>query len=163
MYRQILVVLLLIGAAAGQDLPETPMFRQAAFSQRAPVSTRDSKQAVISQRASISRRDWVMFAGLGAEIVADGVTTRVLYQRRYYEDDPLARPFVQAGVPGQVAASLMAAGGLAGAWWALHRSHRDRMARGLLWSAAAVEGANDARQFAILRGSRRLRAEANPR
>jgi hypothetical protein len=133
MKRRTLVALWLIGAATGQELPE----------------------ARLSQQASISRQSWAMFAGLGGEIVADGVTTRVLYQRHHDETDPVARPFVHAGVPGQVAVSLLGAGALAGTWWLLRRSHRERMARNLLWSVAAVEGGNDAREFAILRTSRR--------
>lgn len=141
MKRKIFVALWLIGVATGQEVPEAPLSMQASIS-----------------RAAISRQSWAMFAGLGGEIVADGVTTRVLYQRHYDETDPVARPFVHAGVPGQIAVSLLGAGALAGTWWMLRRSHREGMARNFLRSVAAVEGGNDVREFAILRTSRRATA-----
>ncbi|MFZ0138662.1 MAG: hypothetical protein WAK89_16470 [Candidatus Sulfotelmatobacter sp.] len=95
------------------------------------------------------------FAVLGSEILADGVTTRVLYQRSYAETDPLAKPFVHAGVPGQVGASLLGAGTIGGVWFVLHRAHREGMARWFLRSVTAAEGCNVGRQFSILRTSRK--------
>ncbi len=121
-----LVMLLgLTGAALGQELPDAP----------------------------ISKATWTMFAGLGGEIVGDGVMTRVLYQRGHEEIDPLAKPFVHAGVPGQVGASLLGAGAMGGLWFVLHRMHHDRAAGWLLRSATVGEGFNVARQAAILRTS----------
>jgi len=66
------LVMLLVFTAAGraQELPE------------APVS-----------KAMVSKQTYTAFAVIGAEVVADGITTRVLYQRHYDETDPLARPF----------------------------------------------------------------------
>jgi hypothetical protein len=127
MNRRIFAVLLLSGAAAAQKLPPAP----------------------------VSKQTWAAFAALGTEIVADGVTTRVLYQRHHDETDPLAKPFVHAGVPGQAAASLLGMGAAVGAWWLLRRSHGERMAHFFLWSATAVEGANDVREFALVRSSSR--------
>jgi hypothetical protein len=115
----------------GQNLPEAPSARETRTQPR------------------------TMFLIFGAEVLADGVTTRVLYQRHYPETDPLARPFVQAGVPGQVAASLLGAGAVGGVWFALHRTHRERAASWFLRSVTAGEGVNVARQFAVLRTSRK--------
>lgn len=126
MGRWVLIVLLAgMGAARGQELPDAP----------------------------VSRATWTTFAGLGAEILADGVTTRVLYQRHYDELNPVAKPFVHAGVAGQVGVSLLGAGAMTGAWFVLHRTHHDRAATWFLRSLAGGEGYNVARQIAILRAS----------
>jgi hypothetical protein len=105
--------------------------------------------------APLSKVTLATFAVLGGEVVADGVTTRVLYQRTYDETDPLAKPFVHAGVPGQVGASLLGAGVIGGVWFVLHRTHHDGTARWFLRSVTAAEGCNVARQFAILRTSKK--------
>lgn len=105
--------------------------------------------------APVRKVTFATFAVLGSEIVADGVTTRVLYQRSYAETDPLAKPFVHAGVPGQVGGSLLGAGTIGAAWFVLHRTHREGMARWFLRSVTAAEGCNVGRQFSILRTSRK--------
>jgi hypothetical protein len=125
--RIVLGLLMLIGAAYGQKLPDAPA----------------------------TKPGWVTLAALGSEILADGVTTRVLYQRGYDETDPMAKRFVHAGVAGQVGGSLLGAAALGGVWWALHGTHHDQMARRFLRSVVAVEGVNVARQFAILRTSKK--------
>lgn len=102
-----------------------------------------------------SKATWITFAGIGTEIVADGVMTRVLYQRHYDEIDPLAEPLVQAGVPGQIGASLLGAGATGGLWFVLRRAHHERAAAWFLRSVAAGEGYNVARQLAVLRSSRK--------
>jgi hypothetical protein len=126
MGTRVLVMLLLgAGIAGGQELPDAP----------------------------ISKVTWTTFAGLGTEILADGVSTRVLYQRRYDEINPLARPFVHAGVPGQAVASVLGAAAVGSVWLVLRRTHHDRAARWFLSSVTAGEGCNVARQFMLLRTS----------
>jgi hypothetical protein len=105
--------------------------------------------------AIVSRQTYLAFAVIGTEVVADSITTRVLYQRNYGETDPLARPFVHAGVPGQIGASLLGLGATGGMWIVLHRWHHDPAAKWFLRSVALGEGCNDARQFAILRTSKK--------
>jgi hypothetical protein len=142
-----LVLLILIGFliedARGQELPDAP----------------------------VSKATWATFAGFGTEILADGVMTRVLYQRGYDEIDPLAKPFVHTGVPGQVGASLLGAGVMSGAWFVLRRTHHNHAASWFLRSATAGEGYNVARQVSILRtsqseqaaGSADLKSQSAPR
>jgi hypothetical protein len=126
MGSRVLVMLLLgAGVAGAQGLPDAP----------------------------ISKATWTTFAGIGAEIVADSVTTRILYQRRYDELNPLVKPFVHAGVPGQAGGSLLGAAATGGVWFILRRAHHDRAAEWFLRSIAAGEGGNIARQFVILRTS----------
>ncbi|MFZ0817610.1 MAG: hypothetical protein WAM78_18945 [Candidatus Sulfotelmatobacter sp.] len=122
-----MMLLVLTGTAHTQELPNVP----------------------------VSKESWGMFAVVGAEILADSVTTRVLYQRHYRENDPIAQPFVRAGVPGQIGASLLGAGALGGAWLVLRRMHHDRAASWFLRSVAVGEGCNVVRQFALLRTSKK--------
>ncbi len=103
----------------------------------------------------VSKPTLATFAVFGAEVLADGVTTRVLSQRAYRETDPLAKPFVRAGMAGQIGAGLLGVGAAGGAWYVFHRTHHERMAKWFLRSVTAGEGLNDARQFSILRKSRR--------
>lgn len=136
------VLLLLACAASGQDLPSDSFLNNRLLDKSAPD-------------APISRETKVAFAVFGGELLADGVATRILYQRHYDEIDPLAKPFTHAGVPGQIGASLLAAGAIGGAWWVLHRTHHDRIARNFLRSVTAAEGSNVGRQFCILRTSKK--------
>jgi hypothetical protein len=137
--ERILVVLLLLAGttASGQDLPGKNLLDTG--TPEAPVSTETK----------------VAFAVFGSELLADGVVTRVLYQRHYDEIDPLAKPFTHAGVPGQIGASLLGAGAIGGAWWLLHQTHHDRIARNFLRTVTASEGSNVGRQFSILRTSKK--------
>jgi len=135
---RILVLLLLCArAASGQDLPGRNFLDKGI------------------PDVPVSREIKVAFAVFGGELLADGVVTRILYQRHYDEIDPLAKPFTHAGVPGQVGASLLGAGAIGGAWWVLHRTHHDRIARNFLRSVTAAEGSNVGRQFSILRTSKK--------
>jgi hypothetical protein len=130
------LVMLLVFTAAGraQRLPPAPVSVSAGM---------------------LSKQTYTAFAVIGTEVVADSVTTRVLYQRHYDETDPLAKPFVHAGIPGQIGGSLLGLGATAGMWVVLHRWHHDPAARWFLRSVAVGEGSNDARQFAILRTSQK--------
>jgi len=135
--RILAMLLLLAGAASGQDVPGRSLLDTGTLG--VPMS-RETKMA---------------FAVFGGELLADGVATRILYQRHYDEIDPLAKPFTHAGVPGQIGASLLGAGAVGGTWWVLHRTHHDRIARNFLRSVTAAEGGNVGRQFSILRTSKK--------
>lgn len=119
----ILSILTSLSLAQEIDLPEAPMPREAK----------------------------IEFAVLAAEVVADGVSTRILYQRGCGENNPIAKPFVRAGVGGQVAASLLSVAAVGGAWALLHRTHHDRMAKWMLRTLVVGEGINDIRQFQVMR------------
>jgi hypothetical protein len=107
--------------------------------------------AVLGQElpnATVSKATLGTFAAFGTEVLADGVTTRVLYQRNYGE-------IVHAGVAGQIGRSLLGVGATGGVWYVLRRAHREGTARWFLRSVTAGEGCNVARQFAIVRTSRK--------
>lgn len=92
----------------------------------------------------------IEFVAFAAEVAADGVSTRLLYTRGCGENDPIARPFVRAGVGGQVAASFLGFAAIGRAWAILCHTHHERMAQWMLRTALAGEGINDARQFNVM-------------
>jgi hypothetical protein len=100
--------------------------------------------------APMPREAKVEFAVFAAEVVADGVSTRILYQRGFGENNPIAKPFVRAGIGGQVAASLLSVAAVGGAWAIFHRTHHDRMAKWMLRTLVIGEGINDIRQFRVM-------------
>jgi hypothetical protein len=143
-----MALMLLAGTAVhGQDLPGANLL----------TSDRDSHSDKDKDipNPPMPMETKVAFAVFGGEVLADGVATRILYQRHYDEIDPLAKPFTHAGVPGQVGASILAVGAIGGTWWALNRTHHERIARNFLRTVTAGEGANVGRQFSILRTSKK--------
>mgnify|MGYP001186451717 CR=1 FL=1 len=107
-------------------------------------------QEINLPEAPMPREAKVEFAVFAAEVVADGVSTRILYQRGCGENNPIAKPFVRTGVGGQVAASLLSVAAVGGAWAIFHRTRHDRMAKWMLRTLVAGEGINDIRQFRVM-------------
>ena len=107
-------------------------------------------QEINLPEAPMPREAKIEFAVFAAEVAADGITTRMLYQRGCGENNPIAKPFVRAGVGGQVAASLLSVAAVGGAWAIFHRTHHDRMAKWMLRTLVAGEGINDIRQFRVM-------------
>ena len=76
-------------------------------------------------------------------LLADGITTqRALhkYPDLAYEGDPLARPFVAHGWPGQVALGAMAISADLGLRYLLHRTNHHRVERWLPAILTALSG-----------------------
>lgn len=77
----------------------------------------------------------VVLIGIEAgALLADGATTQ--YALRHYggrETDPLARPFVSAGWPGQIAGGTMLVSAEVGIRYLLHKHHHHRLERVIPW------------------------------
>jgi hypothetical protein len=85
-----------------------------------------------------------------AEIAYDGYSTQTLLGRGYSEADPLARPMVLRGNAGQAAASVAGLGAALGTSYLLHRTHHDKLSKGVLRAVVVGEGANDVRQATLM-------------
>lgn len=74
-------------------------------------------------------------------LLADGITTQNALQRfpNGREANPLARPFVEAGWPGQAVAGGLFLTGELSLRYALHRTHHHRLERWLPILVSAVE------------------------
>jgi hypothetical protein len=93
-----------------------------------------------------------MFSALGGLIVADGVETQLMLQTHQFgEGDPLARPFVNQGWPGQVAASALGYGAALGVAYILHRTNHHKIERYTTWLVTSAEAANDTRNLILQR------------
>jgi hypothetical protein len=79
---------------------------------------------------------------LAAEVVYDGWTTQSALKIGGTEGDPLARPFVKHGIPGQAAASVLGIGAVLSLQYATHRLHHERVANWIGRLAVTGEGLN---------------------
>lgn len=93
----------------------------------------------------------LVFAGL---VTYDGASTQYLRGQGFTELDPLAKPFVNRGAAGQVAACAIGWGTLTGTQWLLdHFGHHNRIAAAIGYAAMGLEGVNDGRQYGLVRGA----------
>jgi len=92
----------------------------------------------------------LIFAGL---VTYDGASTQYLKGQGFVELDPIARPFVNRGPAGQVAACAIGWGTLTGVQWvAYHFGHR-KIAYALGYAAMGIEGVNDIRQASLVKST----------
>lgn len=96
-------------------------------------------------------RENLTAVGLLAGVIAlDGAHTQLMLEtHRYVEGDPLARPFVSRGWPGQLAASALAYGGALGLSYTLHRTNHHKIERWATWFLVGAEAANDTRNLLL--------------
>ncbi len=87
---------------------------------------------------------------LAGESSYDGWTTQHLRHYGYTEINPVARPFVSAGYPGQVAATIASCGATFGAEYIAHKMHHDKIANWIGRIVVVGEGANIGRQTALV-------------
>jgi hypothetical protein len=114
--RHLLVLLVLLVPLFGQDMPETPSH---SFFQRSG----EIRMGVI--------------AGL---IAADGITTQhILGVDHGSELNPLVRPLVTKGAPGQAGASVLGYAFSVGSSYLLHRTGHHRLERLMLNTTIAIE------------------------
>ena len=96
------------------------------------------------------RQNVVTFAALGGLIALDSVQTQLMLQTHQFgEADPLARPFVNRGWPGQLAASTLGYGTVLSLAYILHRTNHRKMERCVTWFITSAEAANDTRNLLL--------------
>ncbi len=99
-----------------------------------------------SQHKLFDRQNSIAFGTLAALVAADSVTTqRLTNSGRAREANPIWRPMVRQGWPGQMAASGLGFGSAVGVAYALHKTGHHKLERWANWLAVSLEGANDAR------------------
>lgn len=72
--------------------------------------------------------------------LSDGITTQRFIKRGTSEADPLYRPFVDQGWPGQIAAGVLDTGAQVSIMYVLHRMHHDRIERAIPLARGALGG-----------------------
>ncbi len=87
----------------------------------------------VENKANVS-----ILAGL---IAADAITTQRALNQGFREGDPLMRPFVTRGAPGEAAGSAIGFGAGVGVGYLLHRTHHYKAERITMRMIVAGEGA----------------------
>jgi hypothetical protein len=89
-----------------------------------------------------------IFAGL---IAADAITTQKGLSQGFRETNPIARPFVKMGAPGQAAGAALGFGSGMGVVYILHRTRHYKAERIVMRLMVAGEGAVVANNIARIR------------
>jgi hypothetical protein len=96
------------------------------------------------------RQNSTAFTLLGGLVAADAARTQSMLQtRRYVEGNPIARPLVSQGWPGQLAASTIGYASALGVSYVFHRTGHHKMERCATWFMVAAESANDTRNLLL--------------
>ncbi len=89
----------------------------------------------------MNRHNGISLLVFGGLLAADGVTTQQNLAHHAQELNPVARPLVQHGWAGQLAASTLGAGGVLGLSYLFHRTNHHKLERVVLHVAIAAEAA----------------------
>jgi hypothetical protein len=94
----------------------------------------------------LDRQNLTAFAILGSLIALDAVHTQIaLESHRFVEGDPLARPFVTHGWPGQLEGSALGFGTSVSLSYVLHGTNHHKIERWTSWLIIGAEAAIDTR------------------
>jgi hypothetical protein len=123
-------MLLALCVAESEELPAAPVVQHSFFSTETILET----------------------AALTGESAYDGWATQKTLSSglALSEGNPIARPLVMRGTPGQVASSAIGVGLALGASYTLHHFGHPRMAQWVMRVSVAGEGANCVRQYGQL-------------
>ena len=89
------------------------------------------------------RQNTAAFASLGALVTADAVLTqRLISSGTAREANPLWRPLVKQGWPGEMAASALGYSAALGVAYTFHKTGHHKMERWANWMTVAIEAGN---------------------
>ena len=89
------------------------------------------------------RQNTAAFAGLGTLVAADAVLTqRLINSGTAHEANPLWRPMVKNGWPGEMAASTLGYSAALGVAYTFHKTGHHKMERWANWMTVALEAGN---------------------
>jgi hypothetical protein len=98
----------------------------------------------------LDRQNVSAFGALAGLIALDGIHTQLMLQtHRFVEGDPLARPFVTHGWPGQLAGSALGYGAALSFCYVLHRANHHRIEHWAARFVVGAEAANDVRNLLL--------------
>jgi hypothetical protein len=90
-------------------------------------------------------------AALLGESAYDGYSTQKIIGRGGVENDPIAAPLVKKGPAGQAAASALGPAAVVGIEYLAHKLGHDKLADWIGRVTTSAEGANDVRQYRVLK------------
>ncbi len=96
------------------------------------------------------RQNKIAFASLGALVAADAVVTQRLTNSGVaQESNPLWRPLVKQGWPGEMAASALGYSAALGVAYTFHKTGHHKMERWANWITVAIEAGNVAHNLHV--------------
>jgi hypothetical protein len=127
----------------GETLPDAPTARFSS-STAAYTPTVQSVNFVAVKAPGhqfFERGNNIRFVALAGLVAADGLTTQLALSGNgsFREMNPLARPFVNHGTAGQVAASAIGLGASTGTAYLLHKTGHHKLERFILNASIAIE------------------------
>jgi hypothetical protein len=115
-----------------------------------PVFAQETAFPEAPSHKFFDRQNVVAFAALGGLAALDGVHTQLMLDTHHFvEGDPIARPFVSHGWPGQLAGSALAYGSALGVSYMLHKTNHHKIGRWASWLFVAAEATNDSRNLLL--------------
>jgi hypothetical protein len=143
MNRHLFLILLFALPVFGEDMPDAPSL---AYTPYVAQSSRAMAGASRNPQDGSTHRFFdhgnKLRAGILAGLVAaDGISTQEILHGagQWREMDPLARPFVNQGAPGQLAASILGYGFSLGTSYLLHRTGHHKLEKLVLDASIGVE------------------------
>ncbi len=123
-----------------------------------PLAPSPDHPVIVPSHKFFDRQNKLAFASLGALVAADAITTQQLTNSgAAHEANPLWRPLVRQGWPGEMAASALGYSAALGAAYTFHRTGHHKMERWVNWLSVAVEAANVGHNFYVWSGRPRPR------
>ena len=102
------------------------------------------------QHKFLDRQNMVAFGTLGGLVAVDAVTTQQLTSSyRAVEGNPLWRPLVRQGWPGEMAASALGYGAAVSIGYTFHKLGHHKLERWANWTCVAIEAGNDAHNLML--------------
>jgi hypothetical protein len=127
----------------GEGLPDAPMLGFSSSATAYTPSVQPGNFVVVKAPAHrfFERGNNTRFVVLAGLVAADGLTTQLALggSGSFREINPLARPFVNQGTRGQVAASAIGLGASTGTAYLLHKTGHHKLERFVLNTSIAIE------------------------
>jgi hypothetical protein len=123
----------------GEELPNAPGAATSPFI--ASSSSNFVNQSEQSTHKFLNRGSKIRMGILAGLVAADGISTQEILNSggHWREMNPLARPFVNKGAPGQAAASVLGLGFSVGTAYLLHKTGHHKLETMMLNVSIAVE------------------------
>lgn len=143
MIRSLLFLLIVALPAIGENLPDAPSTAYTpyiAVSSSRFVSTNQIGFETPTHKF-FDRGNTIRMGFLAGLVAADGISTQEILNSggHWREMNPLARPFVNKGAPGQLAASVLGYGFSVGTSYLLHRTGHHKLEKLMLDASIGIE------------------------
>jgi|SRR5450432_184244 hypothetical protein len=143
MIRYLLLILVAALPAFGENLPDAPSSSSTPFIVESSSKSVRSNQigSESSNHKFFDRGNNIRMGILAGLVAADGISTQEILNSggHWREMNPIARPFVNQGAPGQLAASVLGYGFCVGTSYLLHKTGHHKLEKLMLDASVGIE------------------------